>query len=69
MTVLNRKSTLQDPDEDEKDIAIAEYELLAELSDKVIVEEFETGPFVINHNDLTIQNILVWSWFCWGKKY
>ncbi|RJE25068.1 Phosphotransferase enzyme family [Aspergillus sclerotialis] len=59
MAVLNRRSALHDPDEEDKDVAVAEYELLAELSDKVIVKEFETGPFVVNHNDLTIQNILV----------
>lgn len=59
MAEHNRKSALQDPEEDDRDLALAEYELLAELSDKAIVEEFEAGPFVINHNGLTVQNILV----------
>ncbi|EEQ34416.1 uncharacterized protein MCYG_07235 [Microsporum canis CBS 113480] len=32
-------------------------ELLAEFSDAIVVKDFENGPFVINHNDLTIQNV------------
>lgn len=60
MTELNRESALQAPEEDSDiDINVAENELLAELSDNIIVEEFRKGPFVINHNDLTVQNILV----------
>ena len=61
MAGLNRDSTLKVPDEDDKDVAVAEYELLMELSGNIIIEEFERGPFVINHNDLTVQNILVWD--------
>lgn len=60
MAELNRKSALEDPEEEgDRDVTVAEYELLAELSDKIIIKEFESGPFVINHNDLTVQNILV----------
>ncbi|RJE18528.1 hypothetical protein PHISCL_09132 [Aspergillus sclerotialis] len=60
MAELNRKFSLEDPEEEgDRDVTVAEYELLAELSDKIIVDEFKSGPFVINHNDLTVQNILV----------
>lgn len=60
MAELNRNFALKDPDlEEERDAMLADYELLAELSHKIIVEEFRNGPFVINHNDLTVQNILV----------
>ncbi|KAH8704834.1 hypothetical protein BGW36DRAFT_421425 [Talaromyces proteolyticus] len=57
---LNRKYALGDPDEEEdRDETVADYELLAELAEHFVVPEFANGPFVINHNDLTIQNILV----------
>lgn len=60
MAELNRKSALEDPEEEgDRDVTVAEYELLAELADKIIIKEFESGPFIINHNDLTVQNILV----------
>lgn len=60
MSELNRKSAIEDPDEEEdKDVNVAQFELLAELSRDIIVEKFNDGPFVINHNDLTVQNILV----------
>lgn len=60
MLELNRKSAIDDPDEEEdKDANVAQFEVLAELSADVIVEKFNEGPFVINHNDLTVQNILV----------
>lgn len=61
MALLNRKFALEDPEEDEEDRAatVGNYELLAEFADKIVIEEFDHGPFVINHNDLTVQNILV----------
>lgn len=71
MAELNRKSALEDPEEEgDRDVTVAEYELLAELSDKIIVDEFKSGPFVINHNDLTVQNILVRNCrLYYGKRY
>lgn len=67
MAELNRKSALQDPEEgSDRDITVAEYELLTELSDNIIVEEFRSRPFVINHNDLTVQTILVRN-HCFAK--
>lgn len=45
---------------------VADYEILAKLSDNIIVEGFRSGPFVINHNDLTVQNILVRN-HCFAK--
>lgn len=59
-TELNQTCALQDSEEeDERDRTVTEYELLAELSDKIIAKEFRSGPFVIDHNDLMVQNILV----------
>ena len=60
MAELNRKFALEDPEEEfDRDVTVAEYELLAELSENIIIEKFQDGPFVINHNDLTVQNMLV----------
>ncbi|OQD77545.1 hypothetical protein PENDEC_c002G04149 [Penicillium decumbens] len=60
MAESNRKSAVEDPEEEEdRDVTVAEYELLAELSMDIVVEEFQNGPFVIDYNDLTVQNILV----------
>lgn len=57
---LKRKSALQDPEEEsDRDITVAEYEILAELSDNIIVEKFRSGTLVIDHIDLTARNILV----------
>ena len=57
---LNRQFTLEDPEEEgDRDESVAEYELLAEFAPKIVVEEYANGPFVINHNDLTLRNILV----------
>jgi hypothetical protein len=57
---LNRKFAIEDPEEEgDRDESVAEYELLAEMAPKIVVKGFENGPFVINHNDLTLQNILV----------
>jgi hypothetical protein len=56
---LNRKYALEDPDDEDKDETIAEYEVLAEMTSKMVIDEFENGPFVPLHNDLTTQNILV----------
>jgi hypothetical protein len=39
--------------------ALAEYEVLTRMASKFVVPEFDHGPFVIGHNDLTVQNILV----------
>ena len=58
-TELNQMCALQNSEEDERDITVTEYELLAQLSDKIIAKEFRSGPFVIDHNDLMVQNILV----------
>jgi len=59
MSQLNIRYALEDPEEEDRDVAVAEYKLLQEMSPKFIIEAFDKGPFVINHNDLTIQNILV----------
>lgn len=60
MAELNRNFALKDPElESDREATLADYELLAELSGKIVVEEYRNGPFVINHNDLTVQNILV----------
>ncbi|CRG89677.1 hypothetical protein PISL3812_06716 [Talaromyces islandicus] len=51
---------LGDLEEDgDREETVADYELLAELAGHFVIPEFKDGPFVINHNDLTIQNILV----------
>ncbi len=39
--------------------ALADCETLAEMASQIVVPEFENGPFVIGHNNLTMQNILV----------
>lgn len=60
MAELNRKVRIEDPEvEGDRAEIVAEYELLAELSDHFVIREFSQGPFVLNHNDLTLQNILV----------
>lgn len=60
MTELNRKFALEDPEEeDNREEIVADYELLAELLDNFVIKDLANGPFVINHNDLTVQNILV----------
>lgn len=70
MTELNRKSALNVlEDEGEKDEILADYEILAEFADVIAIEEFRNGPFVVNHNDLTIQNILVPSSFSLKRYY
>lgn len=38
---------------------VADYELLAELADHFVIPEFKDGPFVIDHNNLSIDNIFV----------
>lgn len=60
MAELNRTVGIEDPEEqgDRAEI-VAEYELLAELAEHFVIREFSQGPFVLNHNDLTVQNILV----------
>ena len=60
MTELNRKFALGDPEEEgDREETVADYELLAELMDTFVIKNLANGPFVINHNDLTVQNILV----------
>ncbi|EEP81332.1 predicted protein [Uncinocarpus reesii 1704] len=59
MAQLNRKASLDDLDEEDGDEVVADYEILASFTHKVLVKEYENGPFVLNHNDLTVQNILV----------
>jgi hypothetical protein len=60
MAELNRKYAVGDPEEEvDRDKTVADYELFAELADHFVIPEFKDGPFVINHNDLTVQNILV----------
>jgi len=39
--------------------AIADYEALANMASEFVLPEFEAGPFVIGHNDLSVENILV----------
>ncbi|KAM5443291.1 hypothetical protein MferCBS31731_001612 [Microsporum ferrugineum] len=60
MAQLNRRASLDSLEsEEDGDETVADYEILANLSNKIVVKEFDNGPFVINHNDLTVQNILV----------
>ncbi|WEW61271.1 hypothetical protein PRK78_006761 [Emydomyces testavorans] len=60
MAELNRQTALGDPEDEEyRAETVADYEILAEFSDRIVVKEFSHGPFVINHSDLTVQNILV----------
>ncbi|KAK2754782.1 hypothetical protein FQN54_006675 [Arachnomyces sp. PD_36] len=60
MASLNRRYALVDPDEDDtRDETVAQYEILTELAPRIISKTFNKGPFVIHHNDLTTQNILV----------
>ena len=56
---LNRQLSLTDPEEEARAEAVGDYELLSEFSDHVVLKEYDHGPFVIHHNDLTVQNILV----------
>jgi hypothetical protein len=65
MAELNRKFALGDPEEEgSKEETVVDYELLAELVDSFVIQDFASGPFVINHNDLTVQNILVSMVLC-----
>lgn len=59
MALSQRNFVLADPEEESRDSSIAEYELLAEFAPKIVSAAYEKGPFVVNHNDLTPQNILV----------
>lgn len=61
MGLLQRKFVLGDPEEEEesRDASVAQCEVLAEFAPSIALRTFEKGPFVINHNDLSPQNILV----------
>lgn len=59
ITQLNRQFSLTDPEEEARAEAVGDYELLSEFSDRAVLKEYDNGPFVIHHNDLTVQNILV----------
>ena len=56
---LNRQFSLTNPEEEARAEAVGDHELLSEFSDRVVLKEYDHGPFVIHHNDLTVQNILV----------
>jgi hypothetical protein len=64
MSDLNDLSVQEDPkshdeEETDKELEVLQYKQLREMASNFIVDSFNNGPFVINHDDLTIQNILV----------
>ena len=63
MSDLNDLYTNEAPeseDEDEQEVdEVLLYQQLREIAPSFIVDGFNNGPFVIHHDDLTTQNILV----------
>lgn len=56
---LNIKFAESDPEEEDRENTVIEYKMMRNMAPKFVIEAFDRGPFVINHSDLTIQNILV----------
>jgi len=56
---LNISQTANGPEDEQRSNDLADYETLARMAVKFVLPEFDRGPFVIGHNDLTVQNILV----------
>jgi hypothetical protein len=56
---LNILQTINSPPDEYTPGILADYEALAEIGSKFVIPEFDNGPFVIGHTDLTFQNILV----------
>lgn len=56
---LNYQQALAGPPEVYGPEGVDLYETLADMTLCIALPEFEKGPFVIAHNDLTLQNILV----------
>ncbi|KAI9814083.1 MAG: hypothetical protein M1826_002328 [Phylliscum demangeonii] len=56
------KEDAESEDEEEatdKELVASQYQQLRGMAPKFILADYQNGPFVINHNDLTGQNILV----------
>ena len=49
----------EDEDEIDKEVLALEYRQLRKMAPAFTVDAFQNGPFVINHDDLSPQNILV----------
>lgn len=56
---LNVATALEEAHLAQHDQLVAEYAILAEMSGRMVMKEYEHGPFVPGHNDLASQNILV----------
>lgn len=51
---------LEDPELEEYRVeSVGHYEVLAKSTDKFINEGFNDEPFVIHHNDLDMENVLI----------
>jgi hypothetical protein len=48
-----------DPDEEHLDDTLEDFDTLDAMIPKIQMDEYERGPFVLFHDDLTVQNILV----------
>ncbi|MCJ1263046.1 hypothetical protein MMC22_002916 [Lobaria immixta] len=66
MSDLNDLYACEDPEsedeeeeETDKEIEVSQFKQLRGMAPTFIVHDFDNGPFVIHHDDLTLQNILV----------
>jgi len=57
--LLGKAHARTDPKEESPEQAIEDFETLNKMIPKLRIDEYENGPFVLFHNDLTVQNILV----------
>jgi aminoglycoside phosphotransferase (APT) family kinase protein len=58
--VLAKEHARIDPEVEESRVErIEDFETLEAMIPKFQLNDYENGPFVLTHNDLTVQNILV----------
>lgn len=57
--LLGKKHAQSNPEEEDLDETLEDFETLDAMIPKFRIDEYENGPFVVAHNDLTVQNILV----------
>ena len=57
--LLGKAHARTDPEEEYPEETIEDLETLDKMIPKFQIDEYENGPFVLFHNDLTVQNILV----------
>ena len=57
--VLGKEHAQINPEEEDIGETVEDFETLDVMIPKFRINDYENGPFVVAHNDLTVQNILV----------